>query len=145
MMRTVQLSIADARYAAALRDALARSGPWQIEFVDRPNLALPCVLVLDETAFDRLALPLMNPERVVLITRQDPQLLAEAWEAGIVSVVSNEDSASTVLLAIMAAGLRVGKHPRTCTAGGISPNPDLVAAPITPQNQVSRPKRCKTQ
>ena len=27
-----------------------------------------------------------NPERVVLITRKDPQHLARAWEAGIVSV-----------------------------------------------------------
>ena len=63
-------------------------------------------MVLDEEAFERLPLPLSNPERVVLITRreaQDPQLLAQAWEAGIVSVVSEEDPLSTVLLAIMAA------------------------------------------
>ena len=44
---------------------------------------------------------------MVLITRQDPQLLAQAWEAGIVSVVSQDDPMSTVLLAIMAAALRV--------------------------------------
>jgi len=47
--------------------------------------------VLDEAAFARLPLPLSNPERVVLITRKDPQLLAEAWDAGIVSVVSGAD------------------------------------------------------
>ena len=49
-----------------------------------------CVLVLDEAAFARLPLPLSNPERVVLITRKDPQTLAEAWDAGIVSVVSDD-------------------------------------------------------
>ncbi len=36
--------------------------------------------------------------------------MAEAWEAGVVSVVSEQDPISTVLLAIMAAGLRVDKH-----------------------------------
>ena len=46
---------------------------------------------------------------MVLITRKDPQRLSRAWEAGIVSVVSVDDAPSTVLLAIMAAALRVPK------------------------------------
>ena len=53
-MRTVQLSLADAGYAAALREALTRTGPWHVEMVDRPDPALPCVLVLDESSFERL-------------------------------------------------------------------------------------------
>ena len=108
-MRTVQLSIADAGYAAALREALTRTGPWHVEMVDRPDLAMPGVLVLDESSFEQLPLPLSNPERVVLISRQDPQFLARAWDASIVSVLSTQDSLPTVLLAIMAAALRIGK------------------------------------
>jgi hypothetical protein len=107
--RTVQLSIADAGYAAALREALTSTGAWHVEMVDRPDPAIPCVLVLDESSFERLSLPLANPERVVLISQQDPRLLARAWDASIVSVVSRDDSLPTVLLAIMAAALRVGK------------------------------------
>jgi hypothetical protein len=42
--------------------------------------------------------------------------MAEAWDAGIISIVSEQDPISTVLLAIMAAALRVDKphafHPR---------------------------------
>jgi len=143
MMRTVQLAIADAVYANALRDALTHTGPWRVETVERADPAQPCVAVLDETSFARMPLPLTHPERVVLISRQDPQLLAQAWDAGIVSVASVDDSLPTVLLAIMAASLRVSKAPQA--PRGISPNPDVVAARLTPPESISRSKRCRTQ
>ena len=144
MMRTVQLAVADAVYAAAMRQALSHSGPWQVEFVEHPDPSVPSVLVLDEAAFTRLPFPLAHPERVVLISRQDPQLLAQAWEAGIVSVVSVADSLPTVLLAIMAAALRVNNPPGTTGAREISPNAVIAPAPISPQNQISRSRRCRT-
>jgi hypothetical protein len=144
-MQTVQLSVADHAYSGALREALARSCAWHIESVDRPDPSRDCVLVLDEMAFARLPLPLINPQRVVLISRKDPQLLAQAWEAGIVSVVSQEDPTNTVLLAIMAAGLRVGKPHGSAAPSGISPNSNPVAAPIAPGNRTSGSKRCKIQ
>jgi len=71
------------------------------------------VLVLDESAFARLPLPLANPERVILITRQDRQSLARAWNAGVSTVVSPEDCPATVLLAIMAVALRDEKSHRS--------------------------------
>src|SRR5215469_14381404 len=115
MMRTVQLSITDAQYLAAVREALSRNCAWHVDSLDRPDPSQPCVLVLDDIAFARLPLPLSNPERIVLISRRnDPQSLAQAWDAGIVSVVSPEDPMSTVLLAIMAAALRIAKG--RCTA-----------------------------
>lgn len=142
-MRTVQLSIADAGYAAALREALTRTGPWHVETVDRPDPALPGVLVLDESSFERLPLPLVNPERVVLITRQDPQFLAKAWDASIVSVLSIQDSLPTVLLAIMAAALRIGKSPSRSDSSVNSPKSPEAPASITPQDPTSRPRRCQ--
>src|SRR5271157_1112506 len=144
MMQRVQLSIADSAYAAAVREALSRSCAWHVDSVDRPDLAQQCVLVLDEFAFARLPLPLSNPERIVVICQPDPQLLAQAWEAGIVSVLSKEDPLSTVLLAIMAAALRVAKVHGNAIAGampsGISPNAASVPASIPPHNQTSRSK-----
>jgi hypothetical protein len=142
MMQTVQLSIADGRYAATVREALSRNCAWHVETVLVTDLSQECVLVLDETAFARLPRPLTNPERVVLITRKDPQMMAEAWEAGIVSVVSDADPISTVLLAIMAAALRVAK---SSNLSGISPNSSVVSAPIAPQNRISPSKRSKFQ
>ena len=141
-MRTVQLAMADTVYAAALRDALSHSGPWHVEVVERPNPEAPCVLVLDELNFERLTLPLAHPQRVVLISRQDPQLLARAWEAGIVSVASLEDSLPTVLLAVMAASLRVARGYEA--AGGNSPTAERIPARITPAEPVSKPRRCRT-
>jgi hypothetical protein len=146
MMQRVQLSITDAAYAASVREALSRSCAWHVESTDRPDLSQHCVLVLDESAFARLPLPLSNPERIVVICHPDPELLAQAWDAGIVSVLSKDDSVSTVLLAIMAAGLRVAKtHDAVRGTSGISPNDASVSASIAPQNQISRSKHCKTQ
>ncbi len=92
-----------------------------------------------------LPLPLSNPERVVLITRKDPQLLAQAWDAGIVSVVSCEDPVNTVLLAIMAAALRVGKPHNSDLSSEISPSVQTSPALIPPHHQHSGSKRSKIQ
>jgi hypothetical protein len=145
MMQTVQLSMADSVYSGAVREALARTGPWQVEELDRPDPSHHCVLVLDEAAFLRLMQPLENPERVVLITRKEPQALAQAWDAGIVSVVSEDDPISTVLLAIMAAALRVAKTHGAALPSGISPSTPSEPAAISPKIRTTGSKRCKIQ
>ena len=144
MMQMVQLAIADGMYAAALREALSRTCAWHVESVGRPDPAKRCVMVLDQCALECLPLPLSNPERIVLITRRDPQLMAEAWDAGIVSVVSERDPLSTVLLAIMAAGLRVDKPHVELSPSGISPTAGTVHAPISSEHRNPGSKRCKT-
>jgi len=145
MMQTVQLAITDGEYASAVRDALSHTCAWHVESVDRPDQTQHCVMVLDQLALERLPLPLANPERIVLVVHKDPQLLAQAWEAGIVSVVSEEDPINTVLLAIMAAGLRVDKSRDQGMSSGISPNSDAASASIPPRNPHSGIKRCKIQ
>ena len=145
MMQTVQISIADPAYGAALREALVHSCAWRVEAVQQPDPSQHGVMVLDWAAFLRLPTPLSNPERVVLIGPQEPEVLAQAWDAGIVSIVSQGDPIDTVLMAIMAAGLRVDKaHSRT-VAGGISPTAEQGPAPLPPQNRNFGSKRCKTQ
>ena len=146
MLQKVQLSLRDDAYRAAVREALSHSCAWHVESVDAPDPAQPCVQVLDELAFARLPLPLPHPERVVLVTpRKDSLRLAQAWEAGIVSVVSIEDPMSTVLLAILSTGLLVGNPHSAATASGISPSHPLVPAPIAPSSRNPLPKRCKIQ
>ena len=144
-MQTVQLAIADGEYSAVVRDALSLTCAWHVESVDRPDSARHCVLVLDQLGLERLPLPLRNPERIVLIVHKDPQLLAQAWEAGIVSVVSEDDPINTVLLAIMAAGLRVDRCHGDSLASGISPTSGPVSASIPPRYAPSGLKRCKIQ
>src|ERR1035441_3341328 len=147
MMQTVQLSIADGQYAATVRDALTRSCAWHVQPVERPDLSQHCVMVLDEQSFRRLPPPLSNPERVVRITRhvlQDPQFLAQAWEAGIVSVVSERDPLSTVLLAIMAAALRIAKPHNSEVPGEITHTIRSESASLAPLHGHFGSKRCKT-
>ncbi len=143
MINTVQLALADPIYAAAVRDALTRSGPWHVISVQQPDPRLKGVLVLDEDALSHLPTPLPNPERVVLVTHKDPRRFSLAWDAGIVSVVSVEDPPNTVLLAIMAAALRIPKA-QAAIVGGISPNPQASAAPISPDPCPHSHKRIKT-
>jgi hypothetical protein len=143
MMQTVQLSIADGIYAGAVREALSRTCAWHVKSVDRPDPSCSDVMVLDQQALECLPLPLANPERIVLVTHKDPEQLSEAWEAGIVSVVSHDDPINTVLMAIMAAGLRVDKpHP---APSEISPTAGSGHASISPQKRTSRSKCCKIQ
>jgi hypothetical protein len=102
------------------------------------------VLVLDEDALARTALPLPYPERVVLIARKDPQHLSQAWDAGIVSVVSDDDPPSTVLLAIMAAALRVPRSKATELDLDYSHAGSGVCHPLEPASGRKTSKRSKT-
>ena len=111
-METIQLAISDASYAKTLRDVLTRSAAWKVLAVETPDPCLEGVIVVDAPALDRLPSQVENPERVVLITQNDPPHLARAWEAGVVSVVFENDPISTAMLAIMAARLRVAKPAR---------------------------------
>ena len=111
-METVQLALTDSSYAVALRELLLRNAAWKVLAVDTPDLRLDGVVVLDTAALERLPSQIAGPERVVLIAQNDPRHLAQAWEAGIVSVVFAHDPMSTAMLAIMAARLRVAKAAR---------------------------------
>jgi len=46
---------------------------------------------------------------VVLIAGKEADDMSSAWEAGVTSVVLRKDPLSTVVLAVMSAGLRVLK------------------------------------
>ena len=116
-MPKIQLAVADAAYAAALRERLERSGMAEVYAVEAPDPSQEGVIVMDSAALSRLKAPLEHPERVVLITRNDPGELSRAWNAGIRSVVFCNDPLNTAVLAIMAAALRCGK-PGSGTCGG---------------------------
>ena len=145
MNPVVQIALNDGAHAEALREALLRSGPWQVAAVRDPDPAHRGVLVVDEDTLDRLPLPLSNPRQIVLITCKDSRHLSRAWDAGIISVVSADDAPNTVILAIMAAALRVPKPQAVAFPGGISPSPSSASAPIAPDSRHHAAKRCKTQ
>ena len=108
-METIQVAIANAAYATALRELLAHNAGWRILSVEAPDPRIEGVIVVDSQSIDGLPRAIENPQRVVLITPNEAPYLAKAWEAGIVSVVFEDDPINTAILAIMAARLRVTK------------------------------------
>ncbi|MEN6536859.1 MAG: hypothetical protein ABFD60_01020 [Bryobacteraceae bacterium] len=120
-METVQISIADASYGKALEELLLRDGECIVRSVDVPDPWVEGVLVVDSAAFQRLPSELPYPERVVLITQNDPEHLSRAWEAGVISVVFERDPINTAMLAIMAARLRCLES-KKCPAVRVRPS-----------------------
>ena len=106
-MKTVQLAIRDSDYAQLLRNLLLRDGMHRVYLVDRPDLRMDGVIVLDESRFENLAVLDSEPDRFVVITRKGTDHLSRVWEAGIRHVVFEEDPANTAQLAIIAAELRL--------------------------------------
>lgn len=107
-MSCIQLALSDPAKADALRSLLARSTQLQVRCVEQPCLEEACVIVVDPAHLRQLPTPLPFPERVVLMTRNDPSHLRDAWEAGVSSVVTDQDPPNTVVLAILSACLRSG-------------------------------------
>lgn len=139
-METIQVAITDAPYAAALRELLARNGSWEVLCVDKPDPTRDGVMVLDSRHLGLLPKPIPNPERVVLIARNETEDLARAWEAGVNSVITDKDPLNTVVLAIMAVRLRTGQgsQPGSGKEPLESKPPGAVRAP---EEVVGRPAR----
>jgi DNA-binding NarL/FixJ family response regulator len=111
----VQLALADHTFSEKLRGALLHEPAfhgWRVDCcLQAPDVAQPGVIVVDMDALDRVGSDIPHPERVVLITHRDPEQLARAWDAGIVSVIYEDEPLSTAMLAVMAARFRAAPHP----------------------------------
>lgn len=105
-MKTVQLAVRDSDYAQSLRNLLLRDGAHRVYLVDKPDLKLDGVVVIDENRFENLCVADTDPERFVIITRKGTDHLSRVWDAGVRHVVFEEDSPNTAQLAIIAAELR---------------------------------------
>jgi len=133
-MQTIQLVLSDSSYAKKLKQLLGDNGNWPVTIKDGPSFQKGGVVVLDDKVLAGLASAPDFPDRVVLVTHNDPEILSHAWDLEIRSVVYNTDAPSTVLLAIMSAYLRLPKAPQMPQRRVISPNspnPILKIAPHT--------------
>jgi len=112
-MSCIQLALSNTAKADLLRNLLCRSTQLPVHCVESPSLDGACVVVVDPPHLRMLPSPLAFPDRVVLITQNDASHLRDAWEAGVNSVVSEQDPPNTVVLAILSACLRRGSaNPR---------------------------------
>lgn len=137
-MQTIQLVLSDSTYAKRLKQLLSENGNWPVAIKDTPSFNKGGVVVLDEKVLESLSAPPDYPDRVVLVTHNDAAILSHAWDLGIRSVVFHTDTASTVLLAIMSAYLRLPKSPSTASRRVISPNSPTGLLAIDPSAPPSR-------
>lgn len=107
-MSCIQLALSNTAKSDLLRSLLCRSTQLPVRCVESPCFEEACVVVVDPPHLRMLPSPLAFPERVVLITQNDANHLRDAWEAGVNSVVSEQDPPNTVVLAILSACLRSG-------------------------------------
>jgi hypothetical protein len=119
-MTTVQLSIHDAEYAQSLRNLLLRDGTHRVLVVDKPDLKVQGVVVVDSSSCADLSIFGSVAERFVVITRKGEDHLTRIWEAGVRHVVFEEDSPTTAQLAVIAAELRI---PKTLGSPAYGPAP----------------------
>src|SRR2546429_8898679 len=120
-MSTVQLAIHNQRYSAALADLLKQDGSHVVAVVDRPDLGVDGVVVMDGSRPENLLLFEAQPERFVVIARKDASVLSRVWDAGVRHVVFEEDSPTTALLAVIAAELRLPHVPDSKTIPAAPP------------------------
>jgi hypothetical protein len=131
-MQTIQLVLSDHTFAKRLKQLLAENGNWPVIIKDVPSFEKGGVVVLDGSVFAGLTAPPHYPERVVLVTHNQPELLARAWEMGIRSVLYDTDAPDTVALAVMAAYLRLPRNPQMPQRRVLSPSAPSGLLAITP-------------
>ncbi|HLJ45390.1 MAG TPA: hypothetical protein VKU01_05255 [Bryobacteraceae bacterium] len=108
-MPRVQISIHDQKYAQNLANLLQKDGSHAVVFVEKPDLAIDGIIVVDGNRMENLVFFEAQPERFVVVTRKDANLLARIWDVGVRHVVFEDDAPSTALLAVIAAELRISK------------------------------------
>ncbi|MGQ9918545.1 MAG: hypothetical protein ACUVS7_14100 [Bryobacteraceae bacterium] len=116
-MGSIQIILSDAEKAESLTALLQRSTQTPVVRLETPDLESACVAVMDFESFQRLPRPVEYADRIVLIAANDAVHLKEAWEAGVHSVLSEQDPLNTVVLAALATCLRSGTRKQKPVGG----------------------------
>ena len=120
-MDTVQLSLHNIAFASRIEKELRQLSGCQVVSVKTPDLNGKGLVILDEETLDTLPLPLVEPERFLLVTRNESVKLKRAWEQGILSVVFEHDPPHTICLAAQTVLLRIQSPNRHAGRCVISP------------------------
>jgi hypothetical protein len=104
-VKTVQLAIRNSEHAHSLRDLLLGDGGHQVHLVERPNLALGGVIVLDLDHLETCGALAGGRERLVVMASKANSDLAKAWKAGVRHVVFHGDAPQTVRVVVLATEL----------------------------------------
>ncbi len=109
-MTRIQVAIDDKAFRQRLCGTLTACHAGEVECVETPDMRVPGVVVLDTEHLERMATPLLRPERCVLVAHgvrgAMPDLMSRAWESGVRAVVYDRDPLDTLVLAVLSARIR---------------------------------------
>jgi hypothetical protein len=109
-MRTVQIAIADRRYANQIRDLLVRDGTHRVYIVDAPDPSVDGIILLDDRLVDDL--PTYDLDRCVVLSRNTLEHISALFDSGVRHLVFVGDSPGTARLAILGVELRPSRGNR---------------------------------
>jgi hypothetical protein len=112
-METVQVALSDVLFANQVQAELQNNAGWNVKKAQAPDLAHNGVVILDQQTLDALRFSISRPERIVLVTRNDPGILQQVWSRRIRSVVFDTDGVDVVALAAMGAMMRLQEDSRS--------------------------------
>ena len=109
-MHSAEIVIANPGRAREISRYLTARTHLRVRRSPTPSPRSHQVLLMDEPTFRGSMNRLVHPERIVLLTSHPNEVWDEAMRAGVVSIVREEDSLETVLMAILCADLRLNRH-----------------------------------
>jgi hypothetical protein len=114
-MKTVQVAVQDPVYADSIRNLLLQDGSRQVHLVEKPDLDLEGVILVDSAGLDGFPLPPDEQERVILIVQEERDDLSRIWDAGVRHVVFRNDPLQTARIVVVGVELALERMRRpTC-------------------------------
>jgi hypothetical protein len=107
-MKTVQVAIPDPEYADSIRTLLSQDGRHRVQVVDRPDVSLDGVIVVDAANLDSLSLLPNEHERLVVVVHKGRDDLSKIWGAGVRHVVFHGDPPHAARVVVLAVELILG-------------------------------------
>jgi hypothetical protein len=107
-MKTVQVAIHDPEYADSIRGLLSQDGNHRVHVVERPDVTLGGVIVMDAMHLDGLPLLEREQNRLVVLVRKERDDLSKIWNAGVRHVVFHGDPPYTARVAVLGVELSLG-------------------------------------
>jgi hypothetical protein len=104
-MKTVQVAIHDSEQADTLRELLVSDGAHQVHLLERPNMAIAGVVVMDIDHLKRSGALFGARERLIVVASKASTDLAQLFEAGVRHVVFHGDAPKAVRVAVLATEL----------------------------------------
>jgi len=102
------VAIQDPEYAVCIRNLLVQDGAHRVHVVERPDVNLGGVIIVDAAALNTLSLLPTDQARLVVIVHQERDDLSKVWDAGVRHVVFHGDPPTRARAVVLGVELSLG-------------------------------------